>query len=293
MIHALLFLFVLFINQLITTPTQTISLSFFDISMSNHTTPGKLDPKLYNTQDLIQWHILRTLFNQRNLTKVHPSEQPLIPKIIHHIWLGSKIPSCFQHYIQSWKKHHPSWEHKLWTDTEVASLGLRNQKLFDEAKNYGEKADIARYEILNRYGGLYVDIDIECLRPFDIFHHCYQLYVGIEQAQRLEINNALIGAVPGHPLLNLCIESMSDEGDKYDCMAIMKRSGPIHFTKCFMEIASLYDMMIAFPVSYFYPIPIEIQRYTMLQQVRKYIRSETYTIHYWASSWTLPQGFVV
>lgn len=41
------------------------------------------------------------------------------------------------------------------------------QKAFDAAKNYGEKSDILRYEILFVYGGVYADVDVECLQPFD------------------------------------------------------------------------------------------------------------------------------
>lgn len=42
------------------------------------------------------------------------------------------------------------WEHRLWTEAEVAKTfpeGLRNQAAFDAAPNFGEKADILRYEV--------------------------------------------------------------------------------------------------------------------------------------------------
>jgi mannosyltransferase OCH1-like enzyme len=41
------------------------------------------------------------------------------------------------------------------------------QAAFDRASNFGEKSDIWRYEILFRLGGVYVDTDFECVRPFD------------------------------------------------------------------------------------------------------------------------------
>lgn len=45
---------------------------------------------------------------------------------------------------------HAGWGHRLWTEAEVAACfpqGLRNQAAFDAAGNFGEKADILRYEV--------------------------------------------------------------------------------------------------------------------------------------------------
>ncbi len=268
----------------------------FDVSMSNHITPGALARNPYKPEDFSQWEILKRLYITYNPNNVKPSSELRIPKIIHQIWLGSHFPKHYERYQKSWLTYHPGWLYKLWTDADVKNFTWSNQnskKLFDDAQNYGEKSDILRYELLYRYGGLYVDVDFECLKPLDDLHYCYDVYVGIEQAQRLEINNALIGAAPEHPFLKFCIESLRDQGSKRDFMAIMQRSGPVFFTKCFMHCIALYeDSMFAFPVSYFYPIPIKTGAYHTLNQVANYIQPETYAVHYWNSSWTLPSGFV-
>ena len=41
----------------------------------------------------------------------------------------------------------------------------QDRSLFDRAETYAQKADIARYEVVHRFGGVYVDTDMECLRP--------------------------------------------------------------------------------------------------------------------------------
>ena len=43
------------------------------------------------------------------------------------------------------------WESRVWDEESVAAeLTLVNQRPFDEALNFAEKSDIARYEILER-----------------------------------------------------------------------------------------------------------------------------------------------
>ena len=51
----------------------------------------------------------------------------------------------------------------LWTDEQVAGLTLFNQAAFDAAPNFGEKSDILRYELLYAFGGVYVDVDLQCV----------------------------------------------------------------------------------------------------------------------------------
>jgi hypothetical protein len=106
------------------------------------------------------------------------------------------------------------------------------QKAFQEASNYGEKSDILRYEILERHGGVYVDVDMQCLQAFDrmvevrspwvvvtttnqdtksqflIALQSYSFVVGISNTGCVEINNAVIAAVPGHPILQRLIETI-------------------------------------------------------------------------------------
>ena len=84
-----------------------------------------------------------------------------IPKIIHQIWLGPNIRPDI--WMNSWKidycKQYPDWEYKLWTEKEINEFGLKNKAQYEFEKFYNGKSDIARYEILNKYGGLFIDAD--------------------------------------------------------------------------------------------------------------------------------------
>lgn len=206
-----------------------------------------------------------------------------IPNIIHQIWLGSKEPPLlFNRCQKSWIKYHPDWEYKLWTDKDVKMLKMINQQYYDEETNYGAKSDILRLEILNQFGGIYVDVDFECLKPFDSIHHLCDFYIGFFQANYLRstarMNNALIAAQPGHPLIKVLIDEIANSRTE---RSILERTGPDFVTKVlhnnFMKASGIN---IVFPSNYFYPWTGPKKN---LQLV---VMPETFAIHYYASSWS-------
>ena len=75
-----------------------------------------------------------------------------IPRIIHHIWLGPPCPTSMRRWMRKWHDMHPRWQHILWDEKSIDGFGLRNAAAYDAAENFGEKSDIARYEILERMG---------------------------------------------------------------------------------------------------------------------------------------------
>jgi len=150
-----------------------------------------------------EWNVYTTLFEKNAHNTLSLSQEPLIPKKIHQIWLGSPLPDEFKSFCESWKTTHPGWEYKLWTDKDIEELNLENKALYDAATNYGERSDIARYEILYRFGGLYIDTDFESIKPMDILHHMFDFYTGYPGWCEPILNNGLIASSPNHPLLRV------------------------------------------------------------------------------------------
>lgn len=89
----------------------------------------------------------------------------MVPKFIHRIWLGSDVPAEFEPTWQRWGGLFPDYELRTWREGDLAELGMPPH--FAAAATYAERSDIARLEILNRVGGIYVDCDAEPLRRFD------------------------------------------------------------------------------------------------------------------------------
>lgn len=136
-------------------------------------------------------------------------ENRTFPRILHFIWLGSALPAKYLSMIDTWKHHHPTWEVILWNDENTQTFQFINESHFKLAPNFGMKSDILRYEVLSRYGGVYVDIDYECIRSLDdVVIHC-DFFVGFSHTEVVEINNGLIGCVPRHPIMQLLINDIA------------------------------------------------------------------------------------
>jgi len=228
------------------------------------------------------WIQVRKLY-ENNIYDIEYSEEPRIPKIIHQIWLGSDFPSKYEAYQKSWIKNHPNWEYKLWTDKDISRLNMKNQRLYNSAKNYGEKSDIVRYEVLYQFGGLYVDTDFECLKPFDILHHICDFYAGIVANPQVVTFNGLIAAKARHPILKKCLVDLQKNAQNHNNS--LEKTGPFFFTRCILSELDKENIekSVLFPAPYFYPWPW----YKLNDHInrQKYIKPESFAIHHWESSW--------
>lgn len=139
-----------------------------------------------------------------------------IPKILHHIWLGkSGIPINYLKYYETARRFHRDWKLWLWSDEEIEWLNLQNRTEFYRAIEYAQKSDIARYEILYRYGGVYSDSDNEFVRSIDVIKSPPAFFASYVDEKREEITNSFIGAIRKSPVLKCTIDnipiSMRDE----------------------------------------------------------------------------------
>jgi hypothetical protein len=71
--------------------------------------------------------------------------------------------------METWKNKHPEFEYIYWNEAEIIKRGMvfECQKQIDDMPEYNGKADIMRWEILNKFGGYFVDADSICIEPFD------------------------------------------------------------------------------------------------------------------------------
>src|SRR3954451_23328274 len=130
----------------------------------------------------------------------------MIPKTFHHIWLGpDPLPKEHGPWIETWKRHHPDWEFTLWTEENLPEDPIRPE-VVERLRAPVERADILRLELLYRYGGVYLDTDLECLRPLDPELEGEE-FVGVCHKPG-RITNTAIAAAPAHPLLERALDEV-------------------------------------------------------------------------------------
>jgi hypothetical protein len=255
----------------------------FDVSMKMHT--AACQSKFERAGYCEYLNKLRRLYEQNNPTKVPFCETVRIPKIIHQIWVGGKpLPDFYKTLSETWKRMHPGWEYKLWTDEDVKTLNLINRKYYDASHDNVEKSNLLRYEVLYQYGGVYADLDFECLKPLDALNHRYDLYTAIlpNNAGVCVLNGALVGAKPQHPFLLQCINSIKDFAYK---SSRPSRNGMVYFSNMFeayYDTAKRDVTAIVFPVTYFYPLSYNPNGRQLNSDDT--IERESFAVHYWGNS---------
>jgi mannosyltransferase OCH1-like enzyme len=129
-----------------------------------------------------------------------------VPRIIHQIWIGpDPLPESHRGWIESWRRHHPAWEHRLWTEDDLPADPIRAEAL-NRLRAPVERADILRLELLFRHGGAYADTDLECLRPVDELLGEEEFVAVCLKPGR--VTNTFIAATPGHPLLRRALDEL-------------------------------------------------------------------------------------
>ena len=139
----------------------------------------------------------------------------MIAHVLHHIWVGPNSDPI--DLIRAWREMHPGWELRLWREADIRAFGLRNGDAFEaylELRLWHGAANVARVEIVERLGGVYVDMDTIPLRPFDggtfMRHGLFAGYVQPRPEYPGLIGNAYIGAVPGHPVLRTAMRMIAN-----------------------------------------------------------------------------------
>lgn len=108
-----------------------------------------------------------------------------IPKIIHYCWFGrKKIPFKNREWMKSWKKYCPDYEIVEWNENNYDIKKNTYMAEAYEAKRWGFVPDYARLDIIHRYGGIYVDVDVEFVKSFDelLFQKGFMGFVGTDVA---------------------------------------------------------------------------------------------------------------
>lgn len=127
-----------------------------------------------------------------------------IPKVIHYCWFGDgKIPEENQAYIDEWKTVCPDYQIIKWDESNYDVNKVAFMREAASEKNWAFIADYARFDIINTYGGVYLDVDVQLLKDYGQLLD-NQSFWGIEKDfnRQLYVAPGLgFGSIPNNPIL--------------------------------------------------------------------------------------------
>lgn len=146
----------------------------------------------------------------------------MIPKVIHYCWFGGgKLPEKEQRCMESWKKFAPDYQIVRWDET---NYDVHKNKYMGDAydqKKWGFVPDYARFDIIYQNGGIYLDTDVELVKPLDELL-CNEAYMGFEGGEW--VNGGIgFGAIAGNALIK-------GLRDMYDNIVFINDDGEINTT---------------------------------------------------------------
>ena len=199
----------------------------------------------------------------------------MIPKIIHQIWIGKKQPP--QELMDTWKI--PEYEYVLWDEEKLRSLQMVNKDkydyFYDKGLYYGS-ADIARVEILHRYGGVYIDADTKRLKDLPNEWFNYNFFAvkvsSNEKDVKYRIANSIMACEQESSLMKDYKDAITYATKIEPCWSTI---GGTALTKVVTEnYANDPSVLILEPWTFF---PVNMKK----RKHEKY--EDAYAIHFWGS----------
>lgn len=192
----------------------------------------------------------------------------MIPAIIHQVWVGRKqIPANYLKWTDRLQELNPHWELKLWTDFGVRNFLCDPKPLWDKFWSPASVSNMVRLLVIQKYGGIYLDMDMEPLQPIDAVRQVYGNAFAADQGDG-RICNAAFGAPPNHAWVEWQINHGAGECDPHDAAW-----GVYTMTKAPREGLHLVPTQMFYP--YHYDDPPE----------KRLPREYTICEHKWDGSW--------
>lgn len=215
----------------------------------------------------------------------------MIPKIIHYCWFGrGEYPEKIKECIESWKKLDGEYELMLWNEDtyDISKYSFINEAY--EAKKYAFVSDMVRFDVLLRYGGIYLDTDIEIVKKFDEILSKGVVLSGDESGN---LDGGFMAGEQGHSFFKNMLSMyermhfIKPDGSynqvviNYWMQELLRKHG---FTKVYRKII-LEDGISIYPMEYFS---------AMDQYTGKVCKTDkTYCIHHHTYTWTSSKTNVI
>ena len=207
----------------------------------------------------------------------------MIPKIIHYCWFGrGPMPELAQKCIASWHEYMPDYQYKLWNEDNFdLNCNAYVREAYD-ARKYAFVTDFVRLYALYTEGGIYMDTDVEVLKPYDDLLELSG-FTGYEGSKFKPPVTGTMASIAGG-------EWVKEQLEAYSSAHFIKKDGSFDTTTNTIRISSImrqggfiqdgqkreYKGMTFFPSDYFCP----------RQTTGEFFLTEnTYCDHHFMGSW--------
>ena len=207
-----------------------------------------------------------------------------IPKVIHYCWFGNgKMPPIAEKCIKSWKKYCPDYEIICWNEENFDLTQNRYMREAYEAKKWAFVSDFARLKVIYDHGGIYLDTDVELLKPLEPLLEGSG-FMGFDE-KGIVATGLGFGAEPGNEIVG---EFLKD----YDDLSFLLPDGSYDLTPCpdrntlalqRLGMDTQKDDQTFMGVKF---LPREYLCPMDYYTGKKTITKNTYSIHHYCASWT-------
>lgn len=209
-------------------------------------------------------------------------------QVIHRFWAGPKeFPEEYAEFGEKWARLNPGWEVRMWSEDDISEyphLSKVFQSLYERDAGrqgielYVQMADIMGYAIVHRYGGVYVNCDMEPIRPLPSLPD--KAWASYENVTDGRIVNAAIGAPrPRNIFWSRLLSKLPGRYFTDPTAEMVQTTGPALLTDM---AALLPDRLHVFPVDTFNPIHwSRVSAGGDASSFRDSLPEETIALHHW------------
>ncbi|MEG1009715.1 MAG: glycosyltransferase, partial [Clostridia bacterium] len=183
-------------------------------------------------------------------------------KIIHYCWFGGKpLSELTLKCIKTWKKYLPDFEIKEWNESNFDINQCEFIKQAYEQKKWAFVADYTRFKVLEEFGGLYLDTDMEITNDISKYLE-HDIFFGKEDSKK--INAAVVWCSKPNNIEISNIVSIYENTNEFNSTGnLFDQSVPNILTNYFgkynfdlesNDIQILNNNIYIYPMEYFYPL---------------------------------------
>jgi mannosyltransferase OCH1-like enzyme len=170
------------------------------------------------------------------------NEKNVIPLDIYQTWETKELPPKMKESVEKLKKENPEFSYHLYNDEDRRNFIMQNfekdvLKAYDSLIPGAFRADLWRYCIMYKKGGIYLDIKFSTINNFKLINLTNDEYFGRDiEASGGGVFNALIICKPGNlKMLNSINNIVENTKNKYYGDSALEPTGPLLLKKQFSE----------------------------------------------------------